>query len=56
VLTHTLPSPDESAKGLAGWHTLLDMIPAAIAGEDPQWSQQHWDEVHRDYEASAPPS
>jgi hypothetical protein len=28
---------------------LLDMIPAAIEGEDPQWSQARWDEVHAQY-------
>jgi uncharacterized protein YndB with AHSA1/START domain len=49
VLTHTLPSAEHRAKAAAGWHTLLDMIPAAIAGEDPQWSQERWDEVHEQY-------
>jgi uncharacterized protein YndB with AHSA1/START domain len=52
VLTHTLPSPDEAANALAGWHTLLDMIPAAIDGEDPEWSQERWDEVRRAYEGA----
>ena len=50
VLSHTLPSPDQASSALAGWHTLLDMIPAAIDGEDPQWSQARWDEVHEEYE------
>ncbi|MEA2436380.1 MAG: hypothetical protein QOF65_936 [Thermoleophilaceae bacterium] len=50
VLTHTLPSAEHIGAGLAGWHTLLDMIPAAIAGEDPQWSQERWDEVRAGYE------
>jgi uncharacterized protein YndB with AHSA1/START domain len=52
VLTHTLPAPDQMASGLAGWHTLLDMIPAAIDGEDPQWSRDRWDEVHAEYAAA----
>ena len=49
VLTHTLPSPEHRADAAAGWHTLLDMIPAAIEGEDPQWSRQRWDEVRAQY-------
>jgi uncharacterized protein YndB with AHSA1/START domain len=49
VLTHTLPSPEQKAKTAAGWHTLLEMIPPAIDGEDPQWSQERWDEVHEQY-------
>jgi uncharacterized protein YndB with AHSA1/START domain len=52
VLTHTLPTPEHGASALAGWHTLLDIIPAAIAGEDPQWSKKRWDEVHAEYEAA----
>jgi hypothetical protein len=52
VLTHTLPSPDPVANALAGWHTLLDMIPVAIDGEDPQWSKERWDEVQREYAAA----
>jgi uncharacterized protein YndB with AHSA1/START domain len=48
-LTHTLPSPEHRAKAAAGWHTLLDMIPEAIAGNDPQWSQERWNEVHQQY-------
>jgi uncharacterized protein YndB with AHSA1/START domain len=50
VLTHTLPTDEHIGAGLAGWHTLLDMIPAAIAGEDPQWSKERWDEVRAGYE------
>jgi uncharacterized protein YndB with AHSA1/START domain len=49
VLTHTLPTPEHIADALAGWHTLLDLIPAAIAGEDPQWSKERWDEVRAGY-------
>jgi uncharacterized protein YndB with AHSA1/START domain len=49
VLTHTLPTPEHIGDALAGWHTLLDMIPAAIAGEDPQWSKERWDEVRAGY-------
>jgi uncharacterized protein YndB with AHSA1/START domain len=49
TLTHTLPSPEHRAKTAAGWHTLLDMIPDAIEGKDPQWSQERWDEVHQQY-------
>jgi uncharacterized protein YndB with AHSA1/START domain len=49
VLTHALPTPEHIGDGLAGWHTLLDMIPAAIAGEDPQWSKERWDEVRAAY-------
>jgi uncharacterized protein YndB with AHSA1/START domain len=52
VLTHTLPTPDQAASALAGWHTLLDMIPAAIDGQDPQWSKDRWDEVQREYAAA----
>jgi hypothetical protein len=28
------------------------MIPAAIDGEDPQWSRDRWDEVHAEYAAA----
>jgi uncharacterized protein YndB with AHSA1/START domain len=49
TLTHTLPTAEHRAKTAAGWHTLLDMIPEAIAGRDPQWSQERWDEVHQQY-------
>jgi uncharacterized protein YndB with AHSA1/START domain len=49
TLTHTLPTDEHRAKTAAGWHTLLDMIPEAIAGNDPQWSQARWDEVHEQY-------
>jgi len=50
VLTHRLPeSAGHLPETLAGWHTLIEMIPAAIAGEDPQWSQEHWDEVRAGY-------
>jgi uncharacterized protein YndB with AHSA1/START domain len=49
VLTHTLPTDEHRAKTAAGWHTLLDMIPEAIAGNDPQWSQERWNEVHQQY-------
>jgi uncharacterized protein YndB with AHSA1/START domain len=51
VISHTLPSPDQASSALAGWHTLLDMIPAAIDGDDPQWSRARWDEVHAEYES-----
>ena len=49
VLTHTLPTPEHIGDALAGWETLLDMIPAAIAGGDPQWSKERWDEVRAGY-------
>jgi uncharacterized protein YndB with AHSA1/START domain len=49
VLTHTLPSPEHRADAAAGWHTLLDMIPAAIDGEDPTWTKERWDEVRAGY-------
>jgi uncharacterized protein YndB with AHSA1/START domain len=49
VLTHRLPSADHQAETLAGWHTLLDLIPAAIAGDDPQWSKERWDDVYKSY-------
>jgi uncharacterized protein YndB with AHSA1/START domain len=49
ILTHTLPSPEQRADAAAGWHTLLDMIPAALDGQDPQWSKQRWDEVRTQY-------
>ena len=49
TLTHTLPTDEHRAKTAAGWHTLLDMIPEALAGNDPQWSQERWDEVHQQY-------
>jgi uncharacterized protein YndB with AHSA1/START domain len=52
VLTHTLPTPDQAASALAGWHTLLDMIPAALDGDDPQRSRDRWDEVEREYAAA----
>lgn len=52
VLTHTLPSPEDASKALAGWHTLLDMMPAAIDGADPVWSQERWAEVEREYAAA----
>ena len=49
VLTHRLPSREHLPETLAGWHTLLDLIPAAIAGEDPEWSKERWDEVRAGY-------
>jgi uncharacterized protein YndB with AHSA1/START domain len=49
VLTHTLPAPDQFADAAAGWHTLVDMIPAAIEGEDPTWTKERWDEVRTEY-------
>jgi uncharacterized protein YndB with AHSA1/START domain len=49
ILTHTLPTPEHRAQTAAGWHTLLDMIPPAIEGQDPQWSKERWDEVHQQY-------
>jgi uncharacterized protein YndB with AHSA1/START domain len=52
VLTHTLPTPEHIGDALAGWHTLLDMIPAAIAGEDPEWSKERWDEVRASYDTA----
>jgi hypothetical protein len=49
VLTHRLPSAEHLPETLAGWHTLIELISAAIEGEDPAWSKQRWDEVHEDY-------
>jgi uncharacterized protein YndB with AHSA1/START domain len=50
VLTHRLPeSAGHLPETLAGWHTLVELIPAAIAGEDPQWSKERWDEVRAAY-------
>jgi uncharacterized protein YndB with AHSA1/START domain len=50
VLTHRLPAgAGHLPETLAGWHTLLDLIPAAIAGEDPQWSKERRDEVRKGY-------
>jgi uncharacterized protein YndB with AHSA1/START domain len=49
VLTHKLPSAEHRAETAAGWHTLLDMIPAAIDGQDPTWSKERWDEVRAQY-------
>ena len=46
----SMPAPELRAQTAAGWHTLLEMIPAAIDGQDPQWSKQRWDEVHASYE------
>jgi uncharacterized protein YndB with AHSA1/START domain len=52
VFTHTLPSPEDASRALAGWHTLLDLIPAAVDGADPEWSQERWAEVEREYAAA----
>jgi uncharacterized protein YndB with AHSA1/START domain len=49
VLTHRLPAAEHLPETLAGWHTLIELIPAAIAGEDPQWSKERWDEVRDGY-------
>jgi uncharacterized protein YndB with AHSA1/START domain len=49
TLTHTLPSDEQRADAAAGWHTLLDMIPAALDGEDPTWTKERWDEVRAQY-------
>ena len=49
VLTHKLPSSEHYAETAAGWHTLLDMIPAALDGGDPEWSKERWDEVRAEY-------
>ena len=49
VLTHTLPSREHLPETLAGWHTLIELIPAAIAGDHPQWSKERWDEVRAGY-------
>jgi uncharacterized protein YndB with AHSA1/START domain len=49
VLTHKLPSAEHLPETLAGWHTLIELIPSAIAGNDPQWSKERWDEVRAGY-------
>jgi uncharacterized protein YndB with AHSA1/START domain len=49
VLTHRLPGAEHLPETLAGWHTLIELIPAAIAGEDPSWSKERWDEVRAGY-------
>jgi uncharacterized protein YndB with AHSA1/START domain len=49
VLTHRLPSSESLPETLAGWHTLIELIPAAIAGDDPQWSKERWEEVRAGY-------
>jgi uncharacterized protein YndB with AHSA1/START domain len=49
VLTHTLPSSEHLPETLAGWHTLIELISGAIAGEDPGWSKERWDEVRAGY-------
>lgn len=52
VLTHRLPGAEHLPETLAGWHTLIELIPAAIAGEDPSWSKARWDEVREGYASS----
>lgn len=50
VLTHTEPAGFNRAsapRDLAGWHTLLDLMEHALAGQPAEWTSQHW-EGHRD--------
>ncbi|MGH8984227.1 MAG: SRPBCC family protein [Acidimicrobiia bacterium] len=50
ILTHTEPAGFDAAdapRDLGGWHTLLDLMEQALAGEPVEWTSQRW-EQHRD--------
>jgi uncharacterized protein YndB with AHSA1/START domain len=50
ILTHTEPAAfavADAPRDLGGWHTLLDLLDEALAGEPVGWTAERW-EAHRD--------
>jgi uncharacterized protein YndB with AHSA1/START domain len=55
-LTHTMTAPagpEDSAKALAGWHTLLDLLEPLLDGAPEPWTRAHWDRNHEAYAGAA---
>jgi uncharacterized protein YndB with AHSA1/START domain len=48
ILTHTLPRPDDRFDYLAGWHTHLDLLRAALNGLPEPFSWETWNRL-KDY-------
>ncbi len=36
-------------KDLAGWHTILDMLPAVLDGQRAEFSMHHWQQIFERY-------
>ena len=50
TLVNTLTERGTAARVGAGWHTCLDTLGYALAGQEPPWTaQQRWQQVHPDY-------
>lgn len=50
VLTHTFPNDLTLPSMLAGWHTHLEGLPAALGGRPATWPWDRWHELHRMYQ------
>jgi uncharacterized protein YndB with AHSA1/START domain len=48
-LTHAFPTADDAASFLAGWHTHLELLDRALAGEPAPWPWDRWHELHDRY-------
>lgn len=53
LLTHAFPAADEAPSFLAGWHTHLELLVHALAGEPAPWPWDRWHELHDRYAATA---
>jgi uncharacterized protein YndB with AHSA1/START domain len=50
TLVNTLAEEGTAARAGAGWHTCLDVLTYALAGQDPPWTgDQRWRQVHPSY-------
>src|SRR5262249_57717867 len=50
TLTDTIEERGTAARTGAGWHTCLDTLAYALAGQAPPWTgEQRWRQVHPSY-------
>jgi uncharacterized protein YndB with AHSA1/START domain len=50
TMVNTLAERGTAARAAAGWHTCLDTLAHALAGQAPPWTgEQRWREVHPSY-------
>lgn len=50
VMTHDFPNGLTLPSMLAGWHTHLEGLPAALSGKRTDWPWDRWRELHQEYQ------